>query len=61
MGLLNNKKILMQGDSWFEQINYPLNDDAKNHHDIHNFSLSDGDHKSLNYYNEDIPYGICKR
>ena len=45
----NNKKILMQGDSWFEQINYPLNDDAKNHHDIHNFTLSDGDHKSLNY------------
>tara|TARA_Y100000816_G_C26086676_1_gene573564 strand:- start:1052 stop:1978 length:927 start_codon:yes stop_codon:yes gene_type:complete len=39
----------MQGDSWFEQINYPLNDDAKNHHDIHNFTLSDGDHKSLNY------------
>ena len=43
----NKKKILFQGDSWFEQINYPLNDDAKNHHDIHNFTLSDGDYKSL--------------
>ncbi len=45
----NNKKILFQGDSWFQQINFPLNDQAKNHHDIHNFISSEGDYKSLNY------------
>ena len=31
---LNNKNILFQGDSWYEQINFPANDFATNYDNV---------------------------
>ena len=41
--------ILMQGDSWFNQINFPTNDYAKGYHEVNIFEPTRNDFKSLNF------------
>tara|TARA_Y100001970_G_scaffold159719_1_gene195428 strand:+ start:4683 stop:5864 length:1182 start_codon:yes stop_codon:yes gene_type:complete len=44
--------ILMQGDSWFMQINYPANDQAKSYKDVNIIYPTDNDLGSLKYIQE---------
>ncbi len=44
--------ILMQGDSWFMQINYPANDQAKSYKDVNIINPTDNDLGSLKYIQE---------
>ena len=41
--------ILMQGDSWFEQINFPARDNAKSYLDVNIIEPTKNDLKSLNF------------
>ena len=45
----SKENILMQGDSWFNQINFPTNDNAKNYRDVNIIKPSRNDLKSLNF------------
>ena len=42
----------MQGDSWFMQINYPANDQAKSYKDVNIINPTDNDLGSLKYIQE---------
>ena len=41
--------ILMQGDSWFNQINFPTRDNAKGYHQVNIIEPTKNDLKSLNF------------
>lgn len=41
--------ILMQGDSWFQQINFPAKDNAKSYFDVNIIEPTKNDLKSLNF------------
>ena len=41
--------ILMQGDSWFHQINFPTRDNAKSYLDVNIIEPTRNDLKSLNF------------
>lgn len=45
----NQTNILMQGDSWFEQINFPANDDAESYFDVNIIDPKENQLGSLNY------------
>lgn len=45
----NKNNILFQGDSWFEQINFPANDNAESYKDVNLKNPKIDDFKSLNY------------
>ena len=45
----NKNNILFQGDSWFEQINFPANDNAESYKDVNLKNPEIDDFKSLNY------------
>ena len=48
----NSNNILMQGDSWFEQINFPTNDDAESYKNVNINNPSPEDLKSHKYIKE---------
>lgn len=47
--LSSKKNILMQGDSWFAQINFPARDNAKGYHEVDIIEPTRNDLKSLNF------------
>jgi len=49
---LNNRNILFQGDSWYEQINFPANDFATNYGNISLKNNSPKNYKTLNFLRE---------
>ena len=48
----DSDNILLQGDSWFMQINYPANDKAKSYKDVNIIHPTDNDLGSLKYIQE---------
>ena len=42
--------ILMQGDSWFNQINFPAKDNAKSYHDVNIIEPTRNDLKFIKFY-----------
>ena len=48
----NSNNILMQGDSWFEQINFPTNDDAESYKNVNINNPIPEDLKSHKYIKE---------
>jgi len=45
----NGTNILMQGDSWFEQINFPAKDNAESYFDVNIINPIQNDLKSFNF------------
>ena len=49
---LNNRNILFQGDSWYEQINFPANDFATSYENVNLENNSPENYKTLNFLRE---------
>ena len=47
---LNNRNILFQGDSWYEQINFPVNDFATSYENVNLDNNSPKNYKTLKFY-----------